>query len=444
MALVGDASTRTDTAGTSFNAAASASVIANVDGTAASVSTAISAIANGTVAGLTPGLGLIKAQEAAVLAVTASEKALATSNPTLDADKNGTVTAGEISGAKGAADQLRIDAFKNVNGTAGTVTSTVTAKATLADLTTATAAAKAIAVAATGGTALVSAYDTAVINQTAAKGDATAIAATAAVKASAIAGFDPAATTTVTYAALATASGLAAGDINSSAKVFAALTGTSIDASHRTALVAEINKAGATGAALVAAADKQVVTDKADLAVTNATTNLNALKTGAAGAEVTVGTNYITAVGNQKVQADVVAKVDAADVQVAAIKVVVDNYALLTKAAGDAGTAINNFDIAQTKTTMHDVSTSSLTGTADQADVFYFGSKVTTTDAAITNFGAGDSIVLSSALAYNAGALTTGNSTALEFFLVKSPGGVQIVVETAAYGNASTVTVVAN
>lgn len=435
------AQTYTDTAGTSYSAAAGTAVLVGVNNTVASVNTAIASISNGTLAGLTPGLGLIKAQETAVLAVTASEKALATSNPTLDADKNGTVDASEINVAKLAADQLRTDAF----GAGGTVTSTATAKATLSDLTTATATAKtaATATAAVGGAKLVADYDNAIAAQTAVTGNAQAIAATTAAQKSAIAGFDPAATTAITYTSLQKAAGVATADaanLDTAQEVFDALAGVSatvtLTASQRAAVVTEINKAGVTGTALVAAADKAVAVAKAAATVKTANDLLVALKVGAA----EVGKAYIDAVAAQKVQADIVTKVDAADANVAAVKVVVDNYKVLTDAVTTAGNAITNFDTAQTKITLHDVSASSLTGAADQADVFYFGSKVSTTDAAITNFGAGDSIVLSNALAYNAGALTTGNSSALEFFLVKSPGGVQIVVETAAYGNASTVT----
>ena len=434
------AQTYTDTVGTSYSAAAGTSVIAGVNGTVASVNTAIASISNGTLAGLTPGLALIKAQEAAVLAVTASEKALATSNPTLDADKNGSVDADEINAAKLAADQLRKDAFG-----AADKTSTATAKATLSDLTDATVAAKTAATATTvpGGAKLVADYDNAIAAQTAVTGNAQAIAATTAAQNSAIAGFDPAATTAITYTSLQKAAGVATADaknLDTAQEVFDALAGVSttvtLTASQRAAVVTEINKAGVTGTALVAAADKAVAVANAAATVKTANDLLVALKVGAE----EVGKAYIDAVAAQKVQADIVTKVDAADANVAAVKVVVDNYKVLTDAVTTAGNAITNFDTAQTKITLHDFSTSSLIGAADQADVFYFGSKVSTTDAAITNFGAGDSIVLSNALAYNAGALTTGNSSALEFFLVKSPGGVQIVVETAAYGNASTVT----
>ena len=430
------AQTYTDTVGTSYSAAAGTSVIAGVNGTVASVNTAIASISNGTLAGLTPGLALIKAQEAAVLAVTASEKALATSNPTLDADKNGSVDADEINDAKSAADQLR---------NAAAETSTATAKATLSDLTDVTVAAKTAATATTvpGGAKLVADYDNAIAAQTAVTGNAQAIAATTAAQNSAIAGFDPAATTAITYTSLQKAAGVATADaknLDTAQEVFDALAGVSttvtLTASQRAAVVTEINKAGVTGTALVAAADKAVAVANAAATVKTANDLLVALKVGAE----EVGKAYIDAVAAQKVQADIVTKVDAADANVAAVKVVVDNYKVLTDAVTTAGNAITNFDTAQTKITLHDFSTSSLIGAADQADVFYFGSKVSTTDAAITNFGAGDSIVLSNALAYNAGALTTGNSSALEFFLVKSPGGVQIVVETAAYGNASTVT----
>ena len=71
--------------------------------------------------------------------------------------------------------------------------------------------------------------------------------------------------------------------------------------------------------------------------------------------------------------------------------------------------------------------------------MFYFGSKaVAANDFAIggtTTFGTGDSIVLGSGYTFNSGALSTGNNNALEFFLVKSDAGVQIVVESTVAGS---------
>ena len=51
--------TGTDTVGADFNADAAAAIIANVDGTSASVSTALTGLNTGTLAGQVPGLGLI-------------------------------------------------------------------------------------------------------------------------------------------------------------------------------------------------------------------------------------------------------------------------------------------------------------------------------------------------------------------------------------------------
>ena len=452
------AQTYTDTAGaTNFNKVAATTVIDNVNGTPASVTTAMAAISNGTLPGLVPGLAQINAVASKQAAVTAFEKATAVANPTFDtlkadgttAGKDGSVSIAELNAAKG----LATTAHDNAVG-AGVTTATATA--TLTNLTADTVAAKAAAVTASSVTA-VGNLDAALAAQVAVKGTAADVAATAAAKASAIAGFSSAlgavGQTTVTAATLDKTT-LATGDIKATsaavttADVYTALTSSLVSATERAALVTEVNKLGSFGAALVAAADKEVAVTKAGAAVAAATAAVDG--TG------TTGTDYVAAAAAQKVQADLVAKAVTADAQLAAIKVAIDAHTALdtavTKAIADV-TALNSTKVAvsdlgvktdagagTTAIAAGDV----ITATA-KSDVFYFGAtKAASVDFSIgvvgATFGAGDAIVLGSGYTFNAGALTAGHNDVSEFFLVQGATGVQIVLENSVFGSATATT----
>jgi hypothetical protein len=433
------AQTYTDTAGANYNVAAGTASIVGVNSTPASVTAALGAISNGTLAGLVPGLVQINAVAAAQAAVTAFEKATATSTlatttvPTLDTNKDGSVTLAELNAAALAT--------KTAHDTLTSGDSTVVASAKLTDLTTALAAAKAAAVAANNAT-LVGNLDTALATQATVKGTAADVIATAAAKASAQAGFTSAigSSTTVSFATLDSKT-LAAGDITDIASLYSALTGTSvppISGAERTALVTEVNKLGAFGTALVAAADKEVAVAKADAAVTAATT-----ATGATGAA------YVTAGNTQKAQADVVTKATASDVTAAAIKVAIDAHTALDTTSTAAATALTQFQAANAaKVTLADISgkiaTDVVNGDATKSDVFYFAAKApSAADVTIGTFGAGDVVVVGSGYTFNSGALSTGNNSAAEMFLVQGANGVQIVLENSVFGSA-TATVGAN
>lgn len=135
-------------------------------------------------------------------------------------------------------------------------------------------------------------------------------------------------------------------------------------------------------------------------------------------------------------------KAQAADAKIATAKVVTDQYASLTKAVNDAKTALNTFEATNTaKVDLHDVSTvgADQFATSAKADVFYFSAKATSITGAIADFGTGDSIVLGSGFTQGT-SIAAGDSNVKEFFLVQGSAGVQVVLETNAFGNSTTTT----
>ena len=437
-----------DTAGTTnFNKAAAKTVIDDVNGTPASVTTAVAAISNGTLPGLVPGLAQINAVASKQAAVTAFEKATAVANPTFDtlkadgttAGQDGSVSIAELNAAKALATTAH-------NNAVGAGVTTATATADLKNLTDVTVAAKEAAVKASSATAVAN-LDAALANKAAVEGTLADQNAVLAAKAGAQAAFasafaaQPAGPSAVTVGTLDSKT-LAAADITDATgtgatSLYAALTSTTLSSTERAALVAEVNKVGPTGVALVAAADKEIAVAKAGTALAAAKTAVNG--TG------TTGTDYAKAVTDQKTKADAVAKAVAADTQIAAIKVISDAHDVLDTAVTTASNAVGALN--STKIAISDISGAAAgstitTATAAKSDVFYFAAKaVTATDVTIgtaggtDNFGAGDSIVVGSGYTFNAGALSTGNNSVAEMFLVQGANGVQIVLENTVFGS---------
>lgn len=435
------AETYTNTVGASYNAAAAKAVVENVDGTAASVSTALNAITTGTLAGQVPALGLIKAYAAAQDAVAAYGKTVAASNAALDTNKDGSVSSTEASAALQAAQNERAQPANGGTATVATLTANVTNETN--DL----AAAKTAAVAITGGAAAITAYDNAVAADTAA--DA-AVAAYAAASASAQAGLNAsvsASGSAVTYASLSDAAGVAV-DFANAAEVIAFLADTSSSATLRAALVTELNKVATYGAEVVKAGDLGLAAAKTQAALDTATTTLEAIDSDADATNGSEGASYISAKADLASATTTLANAQTADAKVAAVKAVVDQYTALTKASTDAGTAITQFETNNsTKVDIHEIGTGAVaeTATATKSDVFFFGAAVATAnDGTISSFGSGDSIVLNSALNYNNGALTAGDNNKSEFFLIQKGDDVQLVIETAAYGSSDAVTTAAS
>lgn len=439
------AQTYTDTVGAEYNATAGASVIAGVDGSAASVTAALANISNGTLTGLVPGVALINALAVANADKVAYGVTAAASNSTFDANKDGVVTAKE---AKDAFDTASTARFTDVSSK-----STADLTADLNTKVTDLAAAKAAVTAVTGGSAAVAAYDTAVAAQKTLIGTVTAAAAktaaegvTAAVKAS----IDVAvpATAAGTAVSFQTLSKAFAGDIvtiTDGTSLITALKVPGTDTASITAhtkLVTELAKVTTFGPQLTAAVDKELALIKAAGDVTSAENILKVVDNSLT-ASVVEGADYISKAGAQTTANDLLVKAQAADATLNTAKVVVDKYTSLDTAILSSKTAINNFVAANAdKVTITDISGATSVQAPAKSDVFYFANKATTTDFSIggtNNFSTGDSLVLGSGYTFNSGALSTGNSNTLEFFLVKSTTGTQVVIENDAFGNSNTV-----
>ncbi|WP_046786683.1 hypothetical protein [Pseudomonas putida] len=361
---------------------------------------------------------------AAEAAVTAYEKEVATSNPALDTIKDGVVTSAEADTALGLAktDRTNVDAKS---------TGVLTAEA--ADAATATAAAKAAATAQPNGAVAVAAYDSAVAGKTAA--DA-AVEANAAAAAAATAGLDTALKANgaaIDYADLSTAAGQ---PLATTADILGFLADTASNPLLRAALVTELNKVPTYGADVVKAGDLQLAAAKANVALSDATTDLQAIDSDAV-AVGSEGQDYIDAKTAQVAADEKLADAKAADEKVAAIQTVVDKFDSLEKAVADAQKALTDFGTENAaKVTFHDIAAGTVTADA-KSDVFYFADKAAgADDLTVNSFGSGDSIVLGSS--FTQGAIGTADSNKLEFFLVQGSAGVQVVVEGVEYANAST------
>ena len=439
--------TGTDTVGANYNGAAGASVIAGVDGSAASVTAALANISNGTLTGLVPGVALINALAVANADKVAYGVTAAASNSTFDANKDGVVTAKE---AKDAFDTASTARFTDVSSK-----STADLTADLNTKVTDLAAAKAAVTAVTGGSAAVAAYDTAVAAQKTLIGTVTAAAAktaaggvTAAVKASIdVAVPATAAGTAVSFETLSKAFAGNLTKITDSTSLIKALKVPGTDTASITAhtkLVTELAKVTTFGPQLTAAVDKELALIKAagDVLSTGNTLKAvdNSLTLG-----VVEGVDYIKKATAQTSANDILVKAQAADAALNTAKVVVDKYTSLDTAILSSKTAINNFVAANAdKVAISDISGGTSVQATAKSDVFYFADKaaIATPDFSIggtINFGAGDSIVLGSGYTFNTGALSTGNANTLEFFLVKGTTGTQVVIENDAFGNSNTV-----
>jgi len=460
----------TDTAGTAYNASAATSVLVGVNSTVASVNTAISAINSGTLAGQVPALGLINALSAAQVAEDAGHTANTAAVNALVTKLAANVTPGtqtDLLAANATYDQkvaaIVADSatFRVTAGTTGATAEPSTAVLTTraADAATAVTTARAALTAtekAAGAT-----YEAAVVTEAA----ALAAKPTAAVKAGAISGLQ--ADTTAT-AGLATFNKAAVVDdpatvgvdetapaVTMTAELLYAnyVAGTAaqriaIDTAMKDSAYYATFKASAVKDGVYVDAVKASLTakDVLDTAAGVSTQVVDGVTVSSAGDTVVSSTasNDFLVAATAKAAADAtLVKAQAADVDVAAVKAITDANKALSTATVKAGTDIANFN--SSNTTVKAVAVTGAT-TADAAvkESFYFTAKQTGavdynigTTTAANQFGAGDSIVLGSAYTFNSGALTTGNNNALEFFLVKTDVGTQVVVEGSVFGSAS-------
>ena len=444
-------SSLTDTAGTTnFTKAAAAASVADVNGTVASVNTAIAAISNGTLTGLVPAAGLIStlaaAQAAEVTVKTANTAAVDALVTKLAANVAvGTATdrivAGDTYATKLAAIVTDAAAFRGVAYVSADSTAVLTTKAS--DAATALTAATA-GVTTTADKALVATYTTAVANE------ASALAAkpTAIVKGNVVGGLAADATATAILAAHNAGAGVTSAQLYAEYVAATAVQRLAIDtefaksayfATFKATVVKDAAYVDAVNAKLVAAdaldTNKTASTQTVDgVALTHTDTLV-----GSAAADA-----YLTAAVAKAAADALVTKAVAADADVAAVKVITDANKVASDATAKAGQAIADFNTGSL--TAKAVAITAVTADVAVKESFYFAVKPTGVvgdDHAIANFGAGDSIVLGSGYTYNSGALSTGNNNAAEFFLVKTDAGVQVVIENTVYGSAGVTPVAA-
>lgn len=488
------AQTYTDTVGTtSFDKGAAAASIANVDGTAASVATATAAIANGTLAGQIPGVSQINALATAQAAVTAFEVA---NKATADALVAKIDAANKVAGVaatdtltdnivaatssyKAKVDAVVADSALARGKVAGGETTTVltakagdAAKATVAayaklDTTTKAQADKlvsAVAAEATAKAAGATAVQKAAVEAGLAT-DAPAMFGTVikvgdvitpgGVADAAYAAAHPGVTVGATYPAVlattnsvaqyATASALYAAYVTGDKDARLAIDSTFKDSAYYSTFKATVVKDAAYADALKATAAATDALDSGTSAAAIAAKVNGITIVAAADTANGTGDDYLAAQALKTAADKKLADAVKADADVIAAKALQDAYAVPNKVVSDAKTAVDKIAVAG-KVAVVELNGVAKAGTGTEAapikDVFYFADKAVAANAAsdfeITSFAAGDSIVLgTSTYTFNNGALSTGNNNALEFFLVKSDVGVQIVLETSVFGSAS-------
>lgn len=452
------AQTYTDTAGASYNVAAGTASIVGVDSTAASVSTAVTAIANGTLAGQVPGLAQVNALAATQTTVANFEAANKTTIDALVA-KLAAATVGST--ATDAIDATTSDYQDKVDAVVTDATAVRTAKVgatTTTAVLTADAADKA--------TATTTAYN-ALSTTEKAQADkyVAAIAAEATAKAAAVSDTDYAAvlaglaadTTATTALGGTTAKAVYSNYVNGDATARAAIdTAFKDSAYYNSTFKATATKDAAYADALKAtAAAKDALDAQVDAPLTPVTATLHAgadAVTVTFALDATVGTAkadaYVSALAAKTLADTTLATAKAADVDVAAAAALQAGYKTQTDALAAAQKAVSDFNALPANVGVISVKDIASVGgtdaTATVKDVFYFGDKAALTAGtdftigtatASTHFAAGDSIVLGTGYTFNAGALSTGNNNAAEVFFVNSNNGVQVVVESKVFGS---------
>ena len=436
--------TGTDTAGANYNVAAGTASIVGVDSTAASVTTALGAISNGTLTGLVPAQGLINALATAQAAIPTFETtnkaaidALVAKLAPIDtgaaANKTDVLTAAstfseKLTAAKTDADAARVTAGTVAGGAAEASTDVLVTRAATAATELATARA---ALTTTADKNNADKYVAALATEATAK----AAAATAIDKAAVVAGLGADAAIKTVLDKYTDAAALYSTYVNATGAERGAIDTAFKDSKYFATFKATVAKDAAYADAIKAtAAVKDLLdTDKAD----NADVTLNGV-TVKLGVDATVGSAEADAfVGKAvaKAAADkALADAKVADVNKAAVDALAKQYQDVKDVVTKAGTAIGDFNNASTTAKAVAIASVDRSGTIGK-ESFYFATKADGTDSTLGKFGAGDSIVLGSSYAYNSGALSTGDHNKAEFFLVKTDIGVQVVVESTVYGS---------
>lgn len=452
------AQTYTDTAGANYNVAAGTASIVGVDSTAASVATAVAAISNGTLPGQVPGETAINNLATAQAAVTTFEAANKATADALVAKIDAANKAAGVPAADTLTDNIvaatssYADKVAAVVADAGLARGKIGGGATTTVLTTDASdkdiAAKAAFDALSAGA---KAQANTLVNAIAAEATAKAAGATAVQKAAVEAGLATDAPALIGAGkAFADGAAVYSAYVLGDAPARAAIDLQFKDSAYYTTFKTTVAKDAAYADAIKAtsAAKNALDSDNTDdSAATIGTVNGIAIK-GTTDTATGTGDAYISAL-NAKTTADAtLAAAKAADADVAAAKALKDAYAVPTKAATDAQTAVDKVAVAGSVAVVKlDGADKAGTGTVDAPikDVFYFADKAVaadgTKDFKIDSFAAGDSIVLgNSTYTYNTGALSTGDNNKLEFFLVKSDAGMQVVLESTVAGSTNATT----
>lgn len=430
----------TAAAGSNYDAQAGAAAIAKVDGTAASVSNALATIESGSLPGSVAGVSVIQGLYTAQQALAAFEKANAGAVDKLVADFKAdaeTTTTASAGLAKDASFKVKLEA---VEADAAAARSAL-GKESLAVVTAQAAdAQKALdAVVAKLSFAekdLVSKYNAAVAADKAATG------ATAEQEAAAIAGIDKA---TGFNAALKAAKeagvefdsedgeGVWAAYVGKQAVTEPAAAASPATEADRAKIAEAFKNVAFFSSTFKPAADAEYADLKAEVALNDATAKLMAADNGQA---------YILA-ANADAKADqLVADVTAADAVKAQVDALVQKYADVNKEVTDytdtTTGAIVKFNAADASVKIADLD-GDVTAVAEVKETFFFADKVAASDDhTITGFAKGDAIYLGSNIAFNDGALSAGNNSALEYFLIQDGDEAKLVIETSVYGSANT------
>ncbi|MGP5239265.1 DUF4214 domain-containing protein [Pseudomonas helleri] len=422
------AQTYTDTVGSGFSAEGAKAVIADVDGTAASVTTALAAISAGTLPGQVPGLALVNAVAAAEEALVAYEKANTAAVDALVAKLAATefnTKTKDIDAQSTYAEKL---AAIKADAAEATADKADTANQLNADVLDSTAEVKAITdVLSVADKKLVADYDA-------------AVAANAALKAP-------------VEADIGAAQGGLGGD-----------TGF-------TAALAEVNKLTLSSGAVTGLVNAKEVYDLYVKATTNdddralldaalkgdayassasfkATAAADAAKFAAIAKEestkvlVDAGTtsaDYSAAVATLNDNKKLLIAAQAAEANQNSADTVAQGQKTQENKIVAAKDAITEFNKANVDSKILDQSKIGATVVDTVKDTFYFAEKPTGADFTFASkaFGAGDSIVLGSGYSFNNGALTSGDNNKLEFFLQKTDTGTQVVIESKIFGSDS-------
>ena len=421
----------TTAAGASFNATAAAEIISKVDGNITSVNTAISSLQTGALPGQVAGQAQVQALVAAqngVVSFESSNKA-AVDKLVADfkADSNvATTNADGIVAADDFATKLNAAKLDAADARAALLTTdtvaVLTAKAADAQKVLDAAAAK-LTVAERD---LVAKYQAAVTADKAATGATAEQAAAAKAGLGVATGFAAAVTA-------ANTAGVTFGS-NDGAGVWEAYVGTAA-APATDAVRAKIAEAFKDVSFFTntfkAAGDAEFADVKAEKALTDATTALNAS---------TNGPDYLSAYNADAAADKLVVDVTAANALKAQVDAIDAAYTAAKAAITTADTAITDFNNASATTELVKVALLGLTADPAVKETFYFAEKAAAAqDINIDTFAKGDAIVLGAGLSFGGNALAAGNNGTLEYFLVQDGADAKLVIETAVFGSANTV-----